>query len=287
MPSVVDALTMLGGIAPARDLLAGGVTEQQLRTASLRAEVLRFRKGWYALRGTSEEVIRASRVGGALCCASAAAFHRLWVPDTSRLHVSVHRTASRLRDPDRHRTRLDPADAKVIVHWTGDRRAAHLWSQPVDTSLLEIVGCQGAAAGFVVFESALRKGRFDRIGEELFRASLPADLRPFFAPANRLSDSGTESILKLALIEGGIPFRQQVLVPGVGPVDFLIGEALVVEVDSKEFHSDALRERRKDAALSIRDFRTHHYFYSQVMFELAEVMDAIRAALARGDHHIR
>jgi very-short-patch-repair endonuclease len=287
MPSVIEVLTRLGGIAPARDLLTRGITEQQLRTAAMRADVLRFRKGWYALRGTSEDVIRASRVGGTLCCASAAAFHRLWVPDVTQLHVSVHATSSRLRDPDERRKRLDLADTAVVIHWTGSPRVPYLQAQPLATTLIEIVECQGLAAGFVVFESALRKGRFDRIAEEQFRSSLPAGMRSFFASADRLSDSGTESLLKLALLKAGISFQQQVMVPAVGPVDFLVGDALVVEIDSKEFHADALRDRRKDAALSIRGFRTHHYLYSQLMYELGEVMDSLLAAIARGDHLIR
>jgi very-short-patch-repair endonuclease len=99
------------------------------------------------------------------------------------------------------------------------------------------------------------------------------------------SDSGTESLLKLELLRLGIPFIQQALIDGVGAVDFLIGERLVIEVDSRAHHSDPYRDRRRDAELGIRGYRVLRFMYSQIVYEWPVVEAAILAAMLRADHH--
>jgi hypothetical protein len=98
---VRSVLAALGGIAPARDLVAAGIEADRLRRAVEDRAILRFRKGWYAVFELAPDVIRASRVGGVLTCVSAARHHGVWVPDDERLHVAVARHASRLRSPSR------------------------------------------------------------------------------------------------------------------------------------------------------------------------------------------
>ncbi len=68
------------------------------------------------------------------------------------------------------------------------------------------------------------------------------------------SESGTESLVKLMLMRVGVQFAQQVRIDRVGRVDFLVGEHLVIEVDSKAHHSDPLRDRARDARLSVLGF---------------------------------
>ena len=65
------------------------------------------------------------------------------------------------------------------------------------------------------------------------------------------SESGGESAIRLRLRRLGVPYRSQVVIPGVGRVDFLIGNRLVIEADGFEFHgdreafeSDRARDRR-------------------------------------------
>jgi very-short-patch-repair endonuclease len=147
-----------------------------------------------------------------------------------------------------------------------------------------VFSCQGAEAGFVVLESALRRGRLDVIGHRaLFDLLTVADGKTARL-ASAESDSGTESMVKLRLIGLGIRFVQQALVGVRGPVDFLIGQRLVVEVDSREHHSDPYRDRQKDAELSIRGYRVLRFMYSQVVHEWPVVERSVLAALSRGDH---
>jgi very-short-patch-repair endonuclease len=81
----------------------------------------------------------------------------------------------------------------------------------------------------------------------------------------------------------GIAFKQQVRIPGVGRVDFLVEDRLILEVDSMEFHdepSHRIRDLRRDAHATVLDLRSLRLDYQQVLFdwEFSEV--AIRAALA-------
>lgn len=90
-------------------------------------------------------------------------------------------------------------------------------------------------------------------------------------------------MVKLLLISLGLPFRQQVWIPGVGRVDFLVGRDLVIEVDSREFHPDSLVDRRRDAILSAQGLRSLRFLYAQVAHDLDQVRDAIVGAVVRGD----
>jgi len=81
--------------------------------------------------------------------------------------------------------------------------------------------------------------------------------------------------------------RRQVAVPGVGKVDFLIGERLVVEIDSRTFHDTPegrVIDRRRDLVLSVAGYRCLRFGYEQVVDTMGRVIAAVRAAVSRGDH---
>jgi 4-hydroxy-tetrahydrodipicolinate synthase len=85
---VVEALRRRGGIATARELLADGIDPEIIRLAADYRRVMKLRKGWYALNGTDDAIVRAFRLGGSLACWSALAFHGEDAGD-GRLHVAV------------------------------------------------------------------------------------------------------------------------------------------------------------------------------------------------------
>jgi very-short-patch-repair endonuclease len=286
MQSIRSSVRTLGGVAATHELLLRGHTADSLFLARKRGEIQRVRKGWYALPESELALLRAWRVGGKLACVSAAVHLGLWVPDAAQLHVCVPRRASRLRDRDDHRKRLaEHPDDALVVHWsraepTGDRCSVGL-GECID----QLFRCQAAAFAFVVFESALNLGRFAPIEHLDLLDRLPRRVRRLAGRATAHSDSGTESLLKLELLRLGIPFIQQALIDGVGAVDFLIGERLVIEVDSRAHHSDPYRDRRRDAELGIRGYRVLRFMYSQIVYEWPVVEAAILAAMLRADHH--
>ncbi|WP_425488289.1 endonuclease domain-containing protein [Microcella alkalica] len=101
-------------------------------------------------------------------------------------------------------------------------------------------------------------------------------------------ESGTETLFRLRMAGRTPKLQCQVLIAGVGRVDFLIGAALVVEVDRREFHDTASafeNDRRRDAELSRRGYRVLRFSYAQVMHDWPAVEAAVLAAISRGDHH--
>ncbi|WP_390280459.1 endonuclease domain-containing protein [Gulosibacter bifidus] len=82
--------------------------------------------------------------------------------------------------------------------------------------------------------------------------------------------SGIETLFRLWLVQHRVRFRTQVPIPGIGIVDFLIGN-VIVEVDGFEFHGTSDRfhaDRARDLALKARGYRMIRLSYRQVMFEL-------------------
>jgi very-short-patch-repair endonuclease len=284
MGNVANSLRSLGDIARTHELLALGFSPGVLHQAAKSGEILRPRKGWYASRSLPPDAIRAWRVGGRLTCLSAALNFGLWVPEFSGIHVEVPHAAARLRSPIDRRARLaNPRDSSIVVHWSTVPSAGCRYSVSIGAAIDQIFRCVGPDAGFVVLESALNKGRLAQGDLSELIDSLPTRHRRLLGQAGHLSDSGSESMLKLMLLRLGIRFRQQVVVAGKWPVDFLLGEHLAIEADSKTFHGDPYRDRKKDAELSSAGVRVLRFMYSQIRYEQTTVVHAILSALARGD----
>lgn len=269
----------LGGAARAGELNARGIGPGLLHHLVRSGELVRPRKGWYVLASLGAEVALAVRVGGTLACVSAARHHGLWSPEEAeRLHVAVPSNTPRLRSPRDRCTALDALD-DVIVHWSARGTNA---VESIVTVIGRVASCVGSDAAFAVAESAVRARRLGVEEARRLIASL-AGGAPIAAFLDGRSESGSESLLKLFLVRLGLPFRQQVWVDGVGRVDFVVGGGLIVEADSREFHADQLRDRRRDAAASARGYRTLRFLYRQIRSEPDAVDAAIVGAIIRGD----
>ena len=80
----------------------------------------------------------------------------------------------------------------------------------------------------------------------------------------------------------GIRVRQQVQI-GPDRVDVVIGDRLVIELDSREFH-EREKDYARDARLGARGYRVLRFTYHQVMNDWPSVERAVLAARARSDH---
>lgn len=116
------------------------------------------------------------------------------------------------------------------------------------------------------------------------RASLPASARWLVDLARGDADSGLESLLRLRLHLLGISLACQVTIAGVGKVDFVIGQRLILEADGKENHEGAKKRHKdlvRDAAASARGYQTLRFDYAQIIHDWPSVQAAIIAALRR------
>jgi very-short-patch-repair endonuclease len=271
-----------GGIAATFELLRDGHTSHRLTAAVRSGEVIRVRQGHYACPELAAEELAAYRVGGRLTGLSGARRHGLWTPRSGVLEVLVKAGARALRTPHDPRLRLVEAPGAAQVRWrdhgvTGTRTLANAVE-----CIRDVVRTQPTIVAFAVIESALHRGVVTKGQQRALLRGRPGDL---LQRASRLSESGGESLLAFHLLALGLDFRQQVNVNGVGRVDFLVGDRLVIEVDGAQFHTGPAFEndRRRDAALSALGFRVLRFSYTQVERRPGEVVAAILAARARGD----
>ena len=94
------------------------------------------------------------------------------------------------------------------------------------------------------------------------------------------ADSGLESLLRLRLRRIGIALASQVEIPGVGRVDFVLGDRLILEVDGgtatrapSQRHKDLVR----DAVAAAHGFDTLRFDYALVVHDWPLVEAAILA----------
>ncbi|HUG50516.1 MAG TPA: DUF559 domain-containing protein [Terrimesophilobacter sp.] len=283
MRSLESAILELGGLAATHELYALGYGQTLLRYAVRSGAIIRVRKGWYCRPDLPTELQQAARVGGRLACVSAARYHGLWVPgQPGRLHVQVPARACQLRSRADYRRRLsDLAGHPVVVHWDDDETPSRLLVA-VARCVEQVAWSHPAEFGFVVAESALHQRKLTVTQWHRILAGLPRRVRRRLAAAGRLSESGTESMFGFRMRRIGVRFRQQVQI-GRDRVDFLIGDRLVVEIDSDGYH-DSVADTRRDARLSMLGYRVLRFHYDQLVNHWDEVLGSVLAALSRGDH---
>jgi very-short-patch-repair endonuclease len=291
MHRVAAALSTMGGVAARPDLVARGFTGRQLSHAVNTGAVLRPRQGWYALASTPDPVMRAVRVGGRLCCASAAALRGLWVLDDSLLHVAVPPNAARLRTADDNAMRLNPATelSDVVLHWRSawDGRPAARVVVPFLESLEQVLACQPEEHALCVLDSSLflRRTTHEELVGLLHR--LPRRCAGVVAQSSALAESGIETLARVRLQRLGIIPRLQVPIRGIGRVDMVIGTGLIIELDGREHHAgpEAFEaDRRRDAALHALGYRVLRFSYRQVVSDWDAVETTILRLIARGAH---
>jgi len=274
------AIHLRGGLAATHELLRSGHSQSRLRRGVASGQILRVRKGWYCLPELAPTLQLAARVGGRLTCLSAAELNGLWVPEhPPQLHVAVAPNACQLRSATNYRKRLASRD-RVVLHWA-DAPDDRLQVTP-EEAIAQLCRCQPADVAFVVCESALDRSFLTLWQWHRVLEALPVNVSRALSGVSALSASGTESMFKFGMLAAGIAFRQQVQL-GIDRVDFVLGQCLVVEIDSRAHH-DAGRDRERDARLSILGFRVLRFDYHQVTWDWPTVLASVRAALLRGDH---
>ncbi|MBO9578035.1 MAG: DUF559 domain-containing protein [Microbacteriaceae bacterium] len=279
-----NALQQLGGIGARQELLDLGVTRYELGRACHAGRVIRIRRAWYALPGCARAAMVAVRVGGMLTCVSRLRECEIWTPvEDPLVHVSVADNASRLRSATARTVprRADPAG--VVLHWRPRAGATTTARDSVAGALVHMQDCIGGDAVVAAADSAVRQGLASV--PELRAAGLRLATAALIDPR---SESGSESLVRLRLRRLRIACRLQVPIPGVGRVDFLIGDRIVLEVDGYAFHGDREafeRDRARDLRLVSRGYLVIRISYRQVVEDWPRIERSI-LALVRSDRHL-
>ncbi|MGW8484427.1 type IV toxin-antitoxin system AbiEi family antitoxin domain-containing protein [Microbacterium sp. NPDC055903] len=266
-------LDRLGGIARGVTLQQYGLPRQHLAKAVRAGLILRLRPGLYASPDAVADTCTASLHGGALTCSQALRAHGIWVLSTDeREHVWVGR---------RGRVHAH-GGCRCVSHFFRGR--VPIGIVDVETALIHLYRCEGDEAFFASFESALHERRLSPGAVLRIRAALPSSARWLVDLAGPTSESGLESILRLRLHLIGLALTAQVLITGVGRVDFVIDGRLILEADGRLNHdgpSMRHKDLTRDAAASALGYETLHFDYAQIIHDWPVVQAAILAAVAR------
>lgn len=271
-----ETIRRLGGLARGVHLQTLGFTRSALSRAVRRGEIERIRDGVFAAGTISPQIRAATAHGGALTCASVLQMLHIWVLSPV---IAPHVWLSADRHPHHH-------DGCVCVShfYRGDRPP--LGTVSVETALAHFLRCAGDEAFFAAYESALRLRLLTNAARSRLQVMIPASAQWLLDLARADADSGLESILRLRLHLLGIGLDCQVRIRGVGRVDFVVGQRLILEVDGKENHDSSTnrhRDRVRDAAASALGYETLRFDYAQVVHDWPTVQAAIQAALTRLD----
>lgn len=263
------------GIAHRADALAAGFTAYALTAAIRRGRLRLARRQWLYTRTCTSPLLTAAQLGARLTCLSAARNHGLWLIDDGRTHLSVRRNAA---------VRSAPG---LRFHWGDPVVPPDRFElvEPVENVLGHVADCQPFESAVVVFDSAIRTAAVTYAQLARWQRRSTA-FRRLVAATGELSDSGIETLPRVRLSRRGIDMRQQVVIDG-HPVDGLIGDRLVIQIDGYGPHSDPQRRRRdlaQDARLTLLGYTVLRFDYYQVMYDWGSVERTILSAMAQGLH---
>jgi very-short-patch-repair endonuclease len=269
------------------ELLASGLTSRGITAAVRAGELIRARCDRYVPPTTADAVVRAVRVGGRLTCLSLLQLWGVFVLSSDALHVHVAPNAGRLRSPHDRRRRLEHRSRRgVHLHWTPlhDPPGQGTTVGVID-ALVHAVRCQAPRAAVATLDSAVRVGIV--LAQELDEVFdvLPSRYRVLRSLMDPRVESGPESLVGLMLRTVGCRYEPQVVVPGVGRVDFVVEGWLVIECDSEAHHGDAAayeRDRYRDAIVAALGFVPLRLTARVIMYQPDVALAAIRGLLA---HH--
>lgn len=263
------------GVAHTSDSRAAGFSGYDVSALVAAGDLRRVRRSWLVTPDCDPRRVAAASVGGRVTCLSAASLLGLWAPEHTETHIAVPGTASRL-------------DSEGIrLHWSvGPAPSGRGDSvDPLLNVLFQVASCVPQADALAVWESAVRTKAVD-LAVLKHVAWRGASARELTDLAVSLSDSGLETRFSLGMRRAEVALRQQVWLDG-HPVDGLIGQSLVVQLDGFAHHASAADRRRDleaDARLIARGYVVLRFDYQQVMFRWEYVLETVLTAVAQGAH---
>lgn len=201
-------------------------------------DLLPVSRGRVAVRGIAPSILAAARSRGTLTCLSALKLHDVWTLDDSRIHVN---RARGMRDRYALPAAMCDCRGKLVGQVT--------MLEPVDVALSAVLACHDREDGIVALDSIIRAGLLTTDELERIAARHGSGALRLLSRADGCVESPLESVLRFRLLMLGVRVRTQVGIPGLGRVDLLLGESLIIEADGYQFHSgkDSFRDdRRRD-----------------------------------------
>ncbi len=253
-------------------LRSDGLSRRDIDRSLASGALIRARRGVYVTAATAPDVLGAISAGGSLTCGAALRHHGIWT-----LSADAH-------------VRID-SDARVHGHAARVHRLAGVCRDGVDdvsTALAVAMRCMTIEEVVCSLDSALNRGQISLSTAERVLSGRRG--RAIVARAEGRSESGIETLARLRLRALGISLRVQVPIAGIGRVDILVGDRLVIELDGDTWHSTAEQreaDRRRDSALVARGYLVIRAGYWRVVTDWRGLEVEILIVIRRNEHHWR
>ena len=147
----------------------------------------------------------------------------------------------------------------------------------------------GALSGKSGGDDEMESGLIVPTVEEIHSAfdGAPKSVRRLLDECDPKAASGIESITRVRIRRKGVRLTTQAHIPGVGHVDMLIGDRLVVEVDGYAFHSEKesfQEDRRRNQVQAAGNYVYMPFTYDDVIDRWPHVEATIMGAVHNGVH---
>lgn len=264
------------------ELLQAGSTGDDITRAVRAGTLLRLRRDHYAHPDVDPDVAEAVRVGGRMTCLTLLQKLGVFVLKSVGLHMHL----------DPHMSRIRASTAKgTVKHWSRKPQtdgARHVIS--LRDAVSQAVLCQEPRPAIATLDSVLHLGLATREQLEDLFTSLPVRLQTLLHLADGSAESGPETYMRLILRTFGVQYETQVLIPGVGRVDFLVEGWLIIECDSKEFHEGwdkQVEDRNRDIAAARLGYTSIRPIASDILFDSSGVREKIADVLKTAGPPVR
>ena len=272
---IVALVTALGGVAHRNELTAAGLTQYRIVEAIKAGVLTAIARSWVAVEDADRLAVLAAQLGGRIACTTAARAFGLWTLADDTPHIWI---PPRSRHPRIDGVRLH----RSMPLAPGGRIGG---TESLIDVLAHVAVCLPFEAAIAVWESAIQQGLVlpAALAEIPWRSVAAQKLA---VAAGVFADSGLESIVVARLRRMGLAMRQQVHLLG-HPVDILLGDRLVIQIDGWAFHSTSSardRDNRHDSRLRAAGYRVIRIGYAEIVHGWAAIESEIVLAIAQRAH---
>lgn len=187
------------------------------------------------------------------------------------------------------RFRPDGQTPPAVLHWNAEPVVTDHHRLVVASgrnTLAHIARCQPLDLAAATFDSAVRQGLLNLAELRELASVHRGRFAEVVALVTGKADPGLETLARVRLSWAGIGCREQVVLDG-HPVDLLIGDRLVIQLDGKQHLEDPVqlaRDRQQDRRLRRMGYTVLRFGYAEVVFGWDAVLEEILAHLAQHAH---
>lgn len=262
---IEDLLRHRGGAARTETLRRAGHSRTRVAKAVASGRIVRLRRGVYGLPDEAGVLGLALRHTALVTCVSAAPAYQLWtLQKADAMHVCQG-----------HRKSLPG----MVMHGR-IRHPVHPWLPVAGLAdvLIHALHCLPVLQSLVMVQCATQRGD---VTVDFLRRKLPgnrnARARAVLDYVVPRADSILEVLANYHFLNAGLQVRRHVELQGVGEVDFLVEDCLVVETDGATHLEprQVKKDRHRDNASVKGGLLSLHYFYQDVVHRPEEMVNEV------------